>query len=263
MNSSVRKWSSEETILALELYCQLPFGKCDKSTQEVRDLANSLGRTPSSIAMKLVNFASLDPVHKARGVSGLKNTSKLDKQIWQQANNNWNEFYDDAIRIKSEKNIPLVSISSDKNIEGIEFDWESKSGQSVSSQSNRRIGQAFFRRMILSGYGNKCCICGIEQSELLVASHILPWSKYPKRRLDPRNGLCMMVLFDRAFDSGLMSISPKFEVRFDTQLTQYFDKEPYNIFFKSFEGKPINLPERWHPDPTLLSEHNTLFTNHK
>ena len=39
--------------------------------------------------MKLVNFASLDPLHKKRNVKGLSHVSELDRQIWGEFNSNW------------------------------------------------------------------------------------------------------------------------------------------------------------------------------
>jgi putative restriction endonuclease len=65
------KWTREHFLIALNLYCKLPFGKYDRKNPIVIDVASRMGRTPSSLAMKLANFASLDPIHKARGVRGL------------------------------------------------------------------------------------------------------------------------------------------------------------------------------------------------
>jgi hypothetical protein len=39
--------------------------------------------------MKLVNFASLDPVHQSRGVKGLSGASKGDREIWEEFTLNW------------------------------------------------------------------------------------------------------------------------------------------------------------------------------
>ncbi|MDF8335267.1 hypothetical protein [Novosphingobium cyanobacteriorum] len=56
-----KRWSEEETVLALYLYLQLPFGKLHSGNPEIQQLAAALGRSSSSVAMKLCNFASLDP----------------------------------------------------------------------------------------------------------------------------------------------------------------------------------------------------------
>ena len=79
--SSVR-WTREALLIALNLYCKVPFGQMHRNNPVIRELASRMGRTPSSLSMKLCNSASLDPVHAARGVGGLTGVSKQDKMIW-------------------------------------------------------------------------------------------------------------------------------------------------------------------------------------
>jgi hypothetical protein len=78
------KWTREHFLIALNLYYKLPFGKYDRKNPIVIDVASRLGRTPSSLAMKLANFASLDPIHKARGVKGLSGATKQDRILWEE-----------------------------------------------------------------------------------------------------------------------------------------------------------------------------------
>lgn len=60
-------WSEEEMILALNLYYNLPFSKFDKNTKEVQELAKIIGRTPSSVAMRLCNY---EYSRTGKGLSG-------------------------------------------------------------------------------------------------------------------------------------------------------------------------------------------------
>ena len=69
-----------------------------------------------------------------------------------------------------------------------------------------RVNQSLFRKVVLATYNNKCCITGLAQPELLIASHIIPWSVNEKERLNPSNGICLNALHDKAFDSGLIAI---------------------------------------------------------
>ena len=70
-----------------------------------------------------------------------------------------------------------------------------------------RIGQSLFRDNLLRKY-KKCIVCGINQSELLVASHIKPWSKSEKdEKLDTENGLLLCPHHDSLFDKGFISFS--------------------------------------------------------
>jgi putative restriction endonuclease len=63
MKGGQNLWTREELILALNLYLKLPFGKLHSGNPEIIHLAYLLGRTPGSIAMRLNNFASVDPFH--------------------------------------------------------------------------------------------------------------------------------------------------------------------------------------------------------
>ena len=58
----------------------------------------------------------------------------------------------------------------------------------------------------------KCAITGIDIPDLLLASHIIPWSKNEEERLNPENGICLSPLYDRAYDKGYIGINEKFEV---------------------------------------------------
>ena len=105
MKKGQKLWTRDELILAINLYCKLPFGRLHRSNPEVIHLAELIGRTPSSIAYKLVNFASLDPSLQARGIKGASNSSKLDKIIWDEFYNNWAQF--NFNRLKFEFSFPL------------------------------------------------------------------------------------------------------------------------------------------------------------
>ena len=70
-------WTREQLILTINLYCKTPFGRLHKTNPDVINLSKLIDRTPSSVAWKLVNFASLDPSLQARGIKGAQNASKL------------------------------------------------------------------------------------------------------------------------------------------------------------------------------------------
>ena len=97
-----RLWSKDELILAFNLYLKLPFGKMHRSNPDIIKLANLLGRTPSSIAMRLVNFASIDPYHQERGVLGLSGGVNQCLPIWNEFNNNREELIFESEKILAE-----------------------------------------------------------------------------------------------------------------------------------------------------------------
>src|SRR5437016_8080352 len=82
------RWNREQLLLTFNLYCRTPFGRLHKNNPEIVRLAQTVNRSPSAVAMKLVNFASLDPIHKARNVRGLSNVSQADREIWDEFNSN-------------------------------------------------------------------------------------------------------------------------------------------------------------------------------
>lgn len=87
-----KPWTRDELIIAMNLYCKLPFGQLDHRTPIIIEVAEKLGRTPSSLAMKLSNFASLDPIQHARGIRGLSGASKADRKIWEEFAANWEQW---------------------------------------------------------------------------------------------------------------------------------------------------------------------------
>src|SRR6266404_9676103 len=89
--SSVR-WTREHSLIALNLYRKLPFGQFDHNNPIIMDVASRMGRSPSSLAMKLSNLASLDPVQRARGIKGLSGASKQDRDMWNEFNSHINDL---------------------------------------------------------------------------------------------------------------------------------------------------------------------------
>lgn len=77
---------------------------------------------------------------------------------------------------------------------------------------NVRINQSKFRKGVLSNFNFSCCISGITEENLLVASHIIPWAEKKETRLDPLNGLCLSVLYDKLFDKGYFTLTDNLEI---------------------------------------------------
>ena len=96
------RWTPEQLTLAFHLYCQLPFGKLHSRNSEIMELARLIGRTPSAVAMKLVNFASLDPAIASSGRRGLGNASQADREIWDEFHANWDDLVDQATSLRTD-----------------------------------------------------------------------------------------------------------------------------------------------------------------
>ncbi len=129
-------------------------------------------------------------------------------------------------------------------------------GETKRSIVNSRLKQSFFRQTILSSYKSRCCMSGLDDPRLLIASHIVPWNKDKSNRLNPSNGLCLSALHDRAFDQGMITVTPDWKIRISKSLSH-----SKNSFCKmallSLEGKSILLPEKFLPSKEFLLFHNS------
>ncbi|MCC6372898.1 MAG: HNH endonuclease [Bacteroidia bacterium] len=249
MKEGQKLWTKEELILAINLYCKLPFGKLHNRNLEIIELAKLIGRTSGSVAFKLVNFASLDPSLKARGIKGATNSSKLDKEVWDEFYNHW-----DVLPYESEKLLAKLKHTSVEALNQIPETDLPREGKMREQLVKTRVNQSFFRRSVLSAYNNACCITGLERPELLVAGHIMKWSEDEKNRLNPQNGLSLNNLHDKAFENGLISITPEYRIKIASVLKKDKNKMVVQNFHR-FENRSIFLPARFLPDKDFLEHH--------
>jgi len=249
--SNQKNWTKEEHILAFNLYCKIPFTKINSSYSPVMDLARIMGRSSGSVAMKLANFARLDPVLKARNISGLTQGAKGEEEVWNEFINNWEELsYESEIILARYKNSTLEKSA---DILMTDLPPEGKSREAI---VKLRVNQLFFRNSVLASYDYRCCITGISVPELLVAGHIIPWAVNQKLRTNPANGLCLNALHDKAFDRGLMTITPDYEIRFSERLLEKIKNRDSDTLFIPYNGEKINLPQKFYPLKEFLDYHN-------
>ncbi|ADE13142.1 putative restriction endonuclease [Sideroxydans lithotrophicus ES-1] len=249
------RWTKEQLELAFHLYCQLPFGKLHSRNPEIKHLAQLIGRTADAVAMKLVNFASLDPAITSTGRKGLEGASKLDREIWEEFHSDWEKLAVETELLRRSLDTKAVTVD-DADEQLVPEDFAGETRKVVTEQ---RIKQSFFRRAVLSSYRGRCCMSGLSEPRLLVASHIVPWSKDKANRLNPSNGLCLSAIHDRAFDKGLITISDDMRVVVSAELKR--NKEAFVVeVLLPLEGKAIELPERFAPQTEFIAWHrNELF----
>lgn len=240
-------WNREELILAFNLYCRTPFGRIHYRNPEIIALAKSIRRTPSAVSWKLANFASLDPLLKSRNIAGARHASKLDREIWDEFNGDW-----ETLAFESAE---LMAKTIGRRTEEMPETDVFPIGRTREAVVRARVNQAFFRAAVLAAYDMRCCITGLSVTRLLTASHIVPWSVDPKNRTNPRNGLCLNALHDRALDCGLLTVTPDYVVRL-SPLLKTRSGEVLPKFLSQCEGAKIRVPQRFAPDPALLRYHN-------
>jgi len=243
-------WSREESILAFELYCRIPFQRTKANNPAVKELANLLGRTPASVARKLGNFGAFDPVLQKLDISGLTHTSKLDLEIWDEFHADWNNLVWEADLLRN-KYILLSPVHRT---------FKRPSGPSETTRlAKQRVHQAFFRDAVLSSYEATCCITGLAVPECLIASHIVPWSEDERFRTDPANGLCLSATFDCLFDAGLMTVTSDLNVRFSSQVVSSQNLVTMDLLLR-YHNRPIRTPRRFLPSLERLAwNHKNRF----
>lgn len=232
-----------ELLVALNLYRKLSFGQLHARNPVIIELAERLQRSANSVAMKLCNFASLDPLIVASGRSGLPGASALDREVWA-------EFMAAPMEVAAQSEEALRNLFGAK--ESDELEVEQKRGirlrpptgpteQLVTVKARR--SQQFFRQMILNAFDSRCCVSGLPVRELLVASHIVPWSDFPNERLNPQNGLCLSRLHDGAFDAGLIAFDADRKLVMSKRLKKFLPQTTVQQNFEAFTDVAFALPE--------------------
>jgi putative restriction endonuclease len=242
-------WSRDELIVAFNIYCKIHFAKISSNNSTVKELAILINRSPSAVALKLVNFARLDPSLQKRHISGMSHGSKAEIEIWKEFNDDGEELaYQSELILSKFKNLPIEKSSL---IDTTDLPREGKERESI---VKIRVNQSFFRQMVLTSYDHRCCITGMTVPELLIASHIIPWAADKRNRMNPCNGLCLNALHDSAFDQGLITITSEYCLKLSSALKAVDDS---NLrFFSPFEGKQIFLPQRFLPSAEAVAYHN-------
>ena len=248
-----RNWTESEMILTLDLYFKLTFGRLNRGTREVKELAQLIGRTPNAVALRLVNYAACDPYIIESGRHGMDGGKSTCLPYWEHYSVHKEELFMKAAELRAE----LQQQTLEQMLFIEHHDFVGKERETVIKQ---RVNQSAFRTMILTNYNERCAVTGIDIPKLLVASHIIPWADDESQRLNPENGICLSSLYDKAFDQGLIGINPDYRIILSTEL-QSHDKESYfEKHFSSVADQKIILPEEHKPNKTFLEYHlNKVF----
>jgi len=250
-------WKKEELIVALNLYWQIPYNKISgTSNPKIQELAKIIGRTPAALAYKLMNFTSLDNERQRKGNKGKENYGKLDEIIWNVYFNQWEKLsYDSALILSELQNKPVYEILK------LDKEFDKLKGEEKERLIKTRVNQNSFRQRILASYNEKCCITGIDIASLLIASHIIPWAKNEQERLNPKNGICLNAIHDKAFDTGLISITPEYKILLSEKILSKKSDFSIQSFFIKYANEKITLPDRYSPDKEFLAWHNKNIFN--
>ena len=255
-----KNWTRDELHIALNLYHKLTFGQLHARQPVIIALAEKLGRGVNSLALKLVNFASLDPALKLRGIKGMSGASKLDRAVWNEFHADLNETVpasEEAIR-----NLFGVDEHSEMEIlprEGVRIRKRPPSGPTETMANvKQRRGQEYFRDAVINNCGGRCALTGLPVRELLIASHILPWGTHPEHRLNVRNGLSLSRLHDAAFDRGLITFDAKLRLILSPRLKAELPQRSVAENFGAYAGEGLHFPDDAAlPEAEFFAAHRT------
>jgi putative restriction endonuclease len=118
----------------------------------------------------------------------------------------------------------------------------------------QRVGQDLFRRMVLTGYRERCALTGVDDPRLLNASHIVGWADSPQHRMRPTNGICLNVLHDRAFDRHMIT----FDENWQMVIAPHVPAAARAQLERGVTG-PLQMPSRFLPDAALIAQHRQTF----
>lgn len=245
-------WTLEELLPTFAYYLRVPYGRLHWRNPEVRDLARRLGRTPGAVARKLTNIAACDPQLRATGRVGSPHRAKLEEELFE--------------RYLAERDAVIAEASAAYDrlmeTEGVEPPIDSLIlPRDVPSEALRQVrvrrNQWLFRQAVLSSYVDGCAMCDVDRPEFIIAAHIIPWAECPERRLDPKNGIALCPMHDRAFELGVMSVSKDFTilVRPGEPARSRDRSEVLTTMIDRMAGRPLRMPERFAPDADALEWH--------
>lgn len=249
----MEKWTREETIIAFNLYCKIPFKSSSKTHPDVIRYAEMLGRSPSAVNMKIGNLGRLDPSLQQQGITGLTHGAKIEADVWC-------EFRDNPENFAYESELLIAEYSHKKIEETTQIDLQHlPQGKEREVVVKQRVNQSFFRSSVLSSYNFACCISGVGNPQLLDACHIVDWADDEANRTNPCNGLSMTPLFHRAYDKLFIAITPDYKIVISEEMIERTEKDDFKAYLNGLNGKEITLPSKFMPSRELLDIHYNKY----
>lgn len=253
-------WSREELILSLELYCSIDFGDISTKNLKVIELAKLCGRSVNSIALRLANYTSCDPVQKERGIVGMTGGLTVCQPIWDEFYGKWDYLKEEAIKAR----IKLAGYNVNENISQISQAKECDEIVKYDLFNNfiKDINNHKFYDIINRNYNGHCIISGLKVKNLLMACHILPEDNNVEKSMKASNGLLLNISYAKAYSDGLIGIDKNYKLHIAPNLKKRNADLGYSeLFPNTFESKNLILHDAIvKPEPTLLEWHmDTIF----
>ena len=238
-------WSREDIIIAYALYCITPLNAISPSNKLIQQVAERFSHSIQSLVARLRNFAAIDPNSK---IKGAPHVAKADRLIFDEFKNDWGEL---SVQAESLTKLALFDANP---ING------AKPLSALTDRNKVNQERHFFRAAVFASYESTCCISRMTLPAMLVASHIKPFRacRTASERTAPTNGLLLNTFYDKAFDCGLITITPDYKIHISTQVRKQKDSFTKQWLI-NYEGEKIKLPRRFYPDKEALTYHNDVI----
>ncbi len=252
-------WTHDQLLAAFYLYLQLKPSEIQNEYVAVSQFAKSIGKPKQSVASKLRTFTQLDPVLAEKSIKASDNVTTADKSVWDEFRGDWTATT--LIAGEAYENLmgSYEATAAINQASAGDAAFLFKEGETKEAIVQVRKNQYVFRKAVMTSYDSTCCITGLKNPRLLIASHIVPWAEDTVNRLNPENGLCLSALHDRAYDQGLITVLPDYSVKTNQSLLDERGNDFLNDALLKFDGQQIRLPGRFRPNPEFLEKHARRF----
>jgi len=116
-----------------------------------------------------------------------------------------------------------------------------------------RVGQGAYRKRIIHRWEYKCAVTNFNKLDILIASHIVPWSKATDHeRLDVNNGLLLSPTYDALFDKYLITFDNMGKI-------QLSDKIEFSAYQKIGVTGKEQISDLSMYNVQYLERHNQIF----
>lgn len=124
-----------------------------------------------------------------------------------------------------------------------------------------RSGQDAIRKHTLKNYSNQCAMCDIDDPEILIASHIVPWSEEKATRGWLENVICLCVLHDALFEQGKITVNSDYTIEFSDQFRRrcYDKSNIYSVITQNTKTR-LRMPQNTVPSKKLLMRHKSRLS---
>jgi putative restriction endonuclease len=243
-----KPWTRDEFIVTLDLYFRMSYTRFSKTNPDVKKLSQLIGRTPSSASMRLCNYMSCDPELRARNIVGLEAGRKQCMPYWEEFANDKAKLRRAAVQSRQR----LIEKVAEENLNVYTTQWDDLSEEMFDTK---------FQAIVLNNYKSHCAVSGIKVPEVLMGCHIIPFAENEEESMKADNGLCLTVLYAKAYLDGLIGIDQDYKIHISDDLKSHQMERGYAANFKKYDGESLNLRDvTIRPNPDFLKWHmNSVY----